>query len=450
METATPVVDAAVATPQTPFPQLSRMDYIPVGQIDFHPIARSHDAGCLASLGKRMTLEGQLQNIVVVPKPEGRFEVIAGVGRVTEARALGWDKILASVREGLSEFQKLQIMLSENEEREQESPVHKARVYKAMKEARTLSVRGLANEQGMDESDMTRYLNLADLPPEVQESLERSRLSMGHIKQILRLNDPNGQIAMSEQAAKKDLSVSQLKALVDQKPGNKTSKAKATAAKQPAEPVADPLSAVWPPLQTKEDFTPDVHWEVKYGPHELAPGHKVNGWFFFAMPTPGLEAQPAMAVWFKQMAQALAGAKADSVVPAVIQEQQAMRKSLMDNMKPRLPQNADEEAELQKIAESGGPVAVYEWIYGKGSFMAQAVPFKTWQEAGCSAADGLKQILGGIRQMEGLTAPAVTAAPPGEADSAFPGEAETAVPGEAEVAKQLVKDVAKNLLSNIF
>src|SRR5262249_7924169 len=69
----------------------------------------------------------------------------------------------------------------------------------------------------------------------------------------------------------------------------------------------------------------------------------------------------------------------------------------MASLKPRAPQTPDEEAELRKIAEAGGPKAVYEWIYGKDSPMARMVPFSGWEGAGGTAEEGVKQILDGIR-----------------------------------------------------
>src|SRR5271165_5186011 len=113
-------MEAFMDTPTTAaaVPHTSRMDWIPVDLIDLHPLARSHSQEGLASLNKDMQKQGQLQNIVVCPKEGGRYEVIAGAGRLQQARALKWEKISASIRGGLSEFQKLDMMLSENDERE--------------------------------------------------------------------------------------------------------------------------------------------------------------------------------------------------------------------------------------------------------------------------------------------------------------------------------------------
>jgi len=111
------------------------------------------------------------------------------------------------------------------------------------------------------------------------------------------LPDPKDQVALADEVIKKDLTVDQLKALVDQKAGPRNSapaKGKGPkAAKEQPTPPPDPLAEVWPPLHANGDFSPDVHWEVHYGAHEVGKGQSVNGWFFSALPNEGVSAKPA-------------------------------------------------------------------------------------------------------------------------------------------------------------
>src|SRR5688500_3748323 len=96
--------------------------WIELAQIDLPANAREYQESELLSLVNNMSMHGQLQEIVVTPKNDGalpqRYEVVAGVGRTLAARQLGWDKIRCSIRTGLSQFEKLRITFSENEERE--------------------------------------------------------------------------------------------------------------------------------------------------------------------------------------------------------------------------------------------------------------------------------------------------------------------------------------------
>lgn len=201
---------------EIPMPQSSRIEYVPLGLLDLHPLARKHSDTGLASLGQKMAKEGQLQNIVVCPLEGGRFQVICGVGRVTNARAKGWEKILASIREGLSEFQKLELMLSENEEREAENPIHKGIVYKGMMASEGLTQEEMAARIGISRQVIQQYLSLSDLPEAIRENANRfANLGLTHYMQILRLPRPEDQVKLAEEATQKEWTVRDLKAKID-------------------------------------------------------------------------------------------------------------------------------------------------------------------------------------------------------------------------------------------
>ena len=87
--------------------------WIDLSQIDIPSDAREHDPEKLKTLAQDMKEQGQLQEIVVV-KIGDRFEVLAGAGRTQAARALGWEKIRASVRQGLSASDKARITFPPN------------------------------------------------------------------------------------------------------------------------------------------------------------------------------------------------------------------------------------------------------------------------------------------------------------------------------------------------
>src|SRR5262249_41958757 len=133
------------------------------------------------------------------------------------------------------------------------------------------------------------------------------------------------------------------------------------------------------------------------GPHKVAAGHSVQGWFFFVDPGVGANPKQDFARWFRQMGQALGGDRVKPELPGYVQELRAAEKDVMDTLKPRLPERPQEEAELSKIAAEQGPKAVYAWIYGKDSEMVKALGDGSWQGLGATPEEGLKQILDAIR-----------------------------------------------------
>jgi ParB/RepB/Spo0J family partition protein len=162
-----------------------------------------------------MGKNGQLQNIVLVKKADGRYECIIGNGRLEAAKKLGWEKIRADVKEGVSQADKLLMTLAENSEREDVSPFYTAKLYQMVMEAAQIGEAALAERLGKDPGDVNRCLALMSLAPEVQTNLERSKLSMSHLREIQRLRTPDEQLKMVEACEKEEWSSRTLKSKVD-------------------------------------------------------------------------------------------------------------------------------------------------------------------------------------------------------------------------------------------
>jgi ParB/RepB/Spo0J family partition protein len=220
--------------------------------------ARTHDPDKLESLAADLKVDGQLQEIVVTPRNAGnaqrnaegtenalpiaqvampRYEVVAGVGRVLAARKLGWEKIRALVKEGLSEFDKARITYAENEEREDADPFYQASQLDKMMKAKSWSQNQLAESLGTAKGSVNNYLGLLSLDPQVAEAVKRLTAPIGQLIQLMRLTDPKEQLKLAQECHDKDLSVRQLKGLVDKKLGSTEPKAKKT-----QEPLPD---VVW-------------------------------------------------------------------------------------------------------------------------------------------------------------------------------------------------------------
>src|SRR5258708_6093985 len=89
---------------------------------------RPHTPEDVDSRAASMAKEGQLQSILL-SKEGDQLLLVYGNGRLESAKKLGWEKIRADVKEGLTESQKLVITLAENEEREDASPFYTADLY---------------------------------------------------------------------------------------------------------------------------------------------------------------------------------------------------------------------------------------------------------------------------------------------------------------------------------
>ncbi|MCB4791935.1 MAG: ParB/RepB/Spo0J family partition protein [Elusimicrobia bacterium] len=185
---------------------------------------RYHDAGKVAELAQDMKTIGQLQDIVVCKKDppshkatEGqvRYELIAGQGRLLAAKQLNWPQIRCLVREGLSEYDKARITISENDEREDLLPVDRGLSYKWAMEAGGKTQEELAADLKKTHAHVSQYIAATELSEPVREIVNRFTIGIAHINQISKLTDTAMQIAMIERIDKEGLSVKNLETLVN-------------------------------------------------------------------------------------------------------------------------------------------------------------------------------------------------------------------------------------------
>lgn len=196
---------------------------IELSEVDLRPDARPHSAEDIAKLAKSMAMR-QLQNIIVC-KENGRYEVIAGVGRVLAARLLKKDTIKADVYDILAESQKLSIMFDENEDRENPPALYQAKLVQAMKTEDNHPGRTqqqLADALGKDQTTISKYLSLQSLSPKIWADMNMFiNLAIRHFVQLLRIKNEDEQWKVAKVTVQRELSASQLESLIDQKLGVK-------------------------------------------------------------------------------------------------------------------------------------------------------------------------------------------------------------------------------------
>jgi len=266
--------------------------------------ARKHNPEKIASLAKSLKeLDQQLEDIIVCPQGEAAgqasplFDVLAGGGRKEAEESLGWEKARCTILYGLSPYEKLKVMLDENKEREETTPLDEARIYDAMIKAdKELNQEKLAPLLGMPRGTLANYLSLLNLPAQVQEIVDRSTiLGLAHLLQLCRLKIPEDQITLAQEADQKGLTVKQLKALVDKKVKGSI-QAKSPYAALLAQKEKDPYSDSWPTLLDKV-MVGGVNkvWCVKFE----------NANWLFKVPSSHISSKEELAQWFGDMARGL-------------------------------------------------------------------------------------------------------------------------------------------------
>ena len=167
---------------------------------------RRFEPEATAGLASSLREQGLLQPIVVRPRTEGGYELIAGERRWRAAREAGLDTLPALVREA-DDRESLLLALVENVAREQLSPVEEARAYASLVDEFELSLGEVADQVGRSKPAVSNRLRLLELPEEVLWLLARGELTEGHARAVLSLPDHEVRKQLAKRIVREGMSV---------------------------------------------------------------------------------------------------------------------------------------------------------------------------------------------------------------------------------------------------
>src|SRR3989449_842222 len=173
----------------------------------YQPRQDVDQAAALEELKSSIQQAGLLQPVVVRPRPRADgYELIAGERRLRACQALGWERIPA-VKRDVDDRTALTLALIENLQRDDLSPVDEARGYERLIAEFSLTHQDVADAVGRDRSTVANALRLLKLPAGVLALLHEGRLSVGHARALLALDDPRAVAAVAKEAVDLGLSV---------------------------------------------------------------------------------------------------------------------------------------------------------------------------------------------------------------------------------------------------
>ncbi len=167
---------------------------------------RRFEPEATTGLAESIRRQGLLQPVVVRPRPDGGYELIAGERRWRAAREAGIEEVPALVREA-DDRDSLLLALVENVAREQLSAVEEARAYAALLDEFGLSLGDLAERVGRSKSSVSNRLRLLELPDEVLWMLARSELTEGHARAVLAVPENDERVRLARRIVRSGLSV---------------------------------------------------------------------------------------------------------------------------------------------------------------------------------------------------------------------------------------------------
>ena len=153
---------------------------------------KKFDEEAISELAESIKMYGVIQPIVVTRK-DGYYSIIAGERRWRAAKKAGLKEIPTIIREDDDKTNK-QISLIENIQRENLNAVEKAYGIRALMDEYNLTQEEIAKQLGKSRSAIANSVRILNLCPEVLDLAKQGKLTEGHCKALLAIQDPEEQI----------------------------------------------------------------------------------------------------------------------------------------------------------------------------------------------------------------------------------------------------------------
>ena len=174
---------------------------------------RNFDESALNELATSIKTHGVIQPLIVNNQKDGTYMIIAGERRYRASKIAGLDKIPCIVKD-YSEKQIKEIAIIENLQREDLNPIESARAIRQLMDEYNMTQEVVSERIGVSRSNIANTLRLLALCPEVIKLVEENRLSAGHARCLVPIQNYSQQIKLAMSACDNKLSVRDMERLV--------------------------------------------------------------------------------------------------------------------------------------------------------------------------------------------------------------------------------------------
>jgi ParB family chromosome partitioning protein len=197
------------------YPEGAAVNEIQVRMIQANPWQprSKFDEEALDELADSIKQVGIIQPVTVRLNGDGMYQLITGERRFRAAKKLGLKTIPAFVRMA-EDTNMLEMALIENIQREDLDAIEVAISYQRLLDECNLTQESLAERVGKKRSTVANYLRLLKLPAEIQVGIREKKISMGHARSLISLEDSEQQLEVFHKISKGDLSVRKAEELV--------------------------------------------------------------------------------------------------------------------------------------------------------------------------------------------------------------------------------------------
>lgn len=188
---------------------------------------KAFDEDKLKALASSIEEHGVVSPLLVTPTDNGTYRIVAGERRWRASKLAGLSEVPCIIRT-FEEQEVMELALVENLQREDLNPIEEAEGYRRLMDTFSLTQEEISKRIGKSRSAVANALRLNNLCDTVKEMLKDERLTQGHARALLTL-DEKTQVELAEKIIENSLNVRQAEALAQsasldkKKPAKKTS-----------------------------------------------------------------------------------------------------------------------------------------------------------------------------------------------------------------------------------
>lgn len=173
---------------------------------------KTFDEKALSELADSIAQHGVIQPLLVRPMPDGSYQLVAGERRWRAARRAGLSEVPVVIRE-MSDNEMMELALIENLQREDLNPIEEAEGLQQLIHTYGLTQETAAARVGRSRPAIANALRLLSLPTPILELTRDGKISAGHARALLSLNDEEKMVEIADQILKKEISVREVERL---------------------------------------------------------------------------------------------------------------------------------------------------------------------------------------------------------------------------------------------
>jgi ParB family chromosome partitioning protein len=194
--------------------QVGSISQVNINDIETNPYQprTEFDQVALNELSESIKVQGLIQPITV-RKNGSTYQLISGERRLRASKLAGLTQIPAYIRNA-DDQQMLEMALIENIQRENLNAIEVALSFQMMIDECSLKPEQLGERVGKNRTTVANYLRLLKLPPVIQASIRDGKISMGHARALISVEEADKQLFIHQEILDKGLSVRKVEDLV--------------------------------------------------------------------------------------------------------------------------------------------------------------------------------------------------------------------------------------------